>query len=125
IRGFKEALGKEYNIKSIKGEFIGSVAYEEVLSYAEKNKVDAIFATSDNMALGAISALKKIGKKILVCGFDATNKGRSQLRTGKLFSTVDTKPKKLGSLGIQIARDLINGKEVAERTIYDIELIHK
>lgn len=125
IKGFRKAIGKNYNIKLIKGEFIGSVAYEEVLSYVEKNKVDAIFAISDNMALGAISALKKVRKKVLVCGFDATKKGRSQLKSGKLLSTVNTKPKKLGNLGIQIARDLISGKDVAERTIYDIELIHK
>ncbi|GAH38380.1 unnamed protein product, partial [marine sediment metagenome] len=109
VKGFKKAVGKEHKITLSKGEFIGSVAYEKVLSYVKENNVDAIFATSDNMALGTLSALKKIGKKVLVCGFDATSKGKRQLRSGKLLSTVNTKPKKLGSLGVQLVRDLITG----------------
>lgn len=125
VEGFKDAIGKNHIISVLKGEFIGSVAYEGVLSHIRKKEVDAIFATSDNMALGAISALKEAGIKIPVCGFDATTKGMNKLKSGNLISIVDTKPKKLGALGIQMTHDILFGKVVAERTTYDVELISK
>ncbi len=40
-----------------------------------------------------------------------------------MLTTVDTHPRKLGELALQIGMDLLNGKNVAERTIYDIHLV--
>ena len=81
VEGFKDAIGKNHIISVLKGEFIGSVAYEGVLSHIRKKEVDAIFATSDNMALGAISALKEAGIKIPVCAFDATTRDMNKLKS--------------------------------------------
>ncbi|MBU1320862.1 MAG: substrate-binding domain-containing protein, partial [Nanoarchaeota archaeon] len=125
VPGFLDAMGKEYKTKVVIGNFQESIAYEKTLEFMKKNKADAIFATSDNMALGAIKAIKEIDKKIPVCGFDMTELGMDALKKGKLLSTVNTKPRELGALAVHTVNNLLTKKTVAERIEYDIELITK
>lgn len=123
VYGFIDALGKDYKTKMIIGDFQESAAYEQTLEFMKKNKVDAIFATSDNMALGAVKATKTLGKKIPICGFDMTKEGLAALEKGELFSTVNSKPRELGVLAIQAMNNLITKRTVAERTEYSVEFV--
>lgn len=125
VTGCIDALGKDYKTDVIKGEFLESVAYEEVLEYLKDNDVDAIFATNDTMALGAVRAAKKLNKKLFICGFDRTDQGMKALEKGDLLSTVNTKPKELGVLSIQTMENILKKKKVAERLEYGIELVKK
>jgi len=122
VNGFVNKVGKQ-NVHIIPGEFTGSTAYEKIKEYAKSNKINAIFATSDNMALGAAQAMKELNRKILICGFDATNEGRKAVEKGELLSTINTNPEKLGELAIQTAHDIINSRAIPDRIEYDIELI--
>jgi ribose transport system substrate-binding protein len=123
IIGFKKALGTNYNIDIIRGDFQESVAYEQTIKVFNKKEYKAIFATSDNMALGAIKALEKLNKNAIVCGFDRTVEGIKAMNQGKLFSDVNTKPKELGVLAVQTMTDLLSKKLVPQKIIYDLELI--
>ncbi|MBW3000301.1 substrate-binding domain-containing protein [Candidatus Woesearchaeota archaeon] len=125
VPGFIDAMGKEYKTKVIVGHFQESTAYEKTLEYMRKNKVDAIFSTSDNMALGAIKAMEELNKKIPICGFDMTEGGLAALKKGKLLSEVNTKPREQGALGAHTMYNLLTKKTVAERIEYDIEFITK
>ncbi|MFA5796885.1 MAG: sugar ABC transporter substrate-binding protein [Candidatus Woesearchaeota archaeon] len=122
INGFVSKVGKQ-NVKIISGEFTGSTAYEKIKEYAIHNKINAIFATSDNMALGATQAMKELHRKVYICGFDATNEGRKAVKTRELLSTINTNPKKLGELAIQTAQDILEERIIPDRIEYDIELI--
>ena len=52
---------------------------------------DAVFANNDEMAIGAIQAMKSSGvdmKKVVVVGVDATQDGLAEMRAGDLDVTV-------------------------------------
>lgn len=122
--GFIDKIGKE-NAKVMVGEFTGSTAYEAIKEYAKNHKINAVFATSDNMALGVAQALKELHISVPICGFDATKEGQAALKEGILSSTLNTHPEKLGELAIQIAHDKIDNKTIPDRIEYDIELMTK
>lgn len=123
VTGFKTAMGNKYKFSTKIGEFQESVSFEKTLSFVKKNKIDAIFATSDNMAIGAIKAMEKLGRKIPVSAFDWTEEGKRIMQEGEIISDVNSKPKKMGVLAVQTMNDLLNKKIVANRIEYDIEFI--
>jgi ribose transport system substrate-binding protein len=122
VDGFIKIIGKEH-VKILSGDFTGSIAYEKIKEYAQNEKINAIFATSDNMAIGAAQALTEMKIKIPVCGFDATKEGIKAIKNKAIISTINTNPKKLGELAIQTAHDILSGRTVPERIEYDIELV--
>ncbi|MFA6073237.1 MAG: substrate-binding domain-containing protein [Candidatus Woesearchaeota archaeon] len=123
VTGFQDAMTPYHKTNVLIGEFQESVAFEKTLNYLKKNKVDAIFAISDNMALGAIKATEKMKLNIPICGFDRTAEGINAMNQGKLLSDINTKPREMGVLAIQTMQNLIRKKEVPERIEYSVELI--
>ena len=71
-------------------------------------EIDAVFAHNDEMALGAITAIKAAGLEILVVGFDATDDAVIAVEAGKMAATVAQQPKMIGSLGVESAWKVIN-----------------
>lgn len=123
IKGFTDALKGYSKISLIKGEFQKSVAYQNTLEFLKKHKTDAIFATNDTMAIGALQAVEKLGKKIYVCGYDMTSEGRAAFQKGHLFSIVNTKPEFQGALAVETINSILHEKKVAERTEYAYEFL--
>jgi ribose transport system substrate-binding protein len=123
FRGFKENLRKDCTIHTLKADYVASIAYEILLQYAKEHKIDAVFAASDNMAQGAIQALNQLKIRVPVAGFDYTEDGKQAMDEGSQICDVNTHPRKLGSIAVQVCQALLNGKQVAERTIYDIEFV--
>lgn len=81
LRGYKKALASEgislNNELIIKGEYYKELAYENVKKLVQKRvEFSAIFAASDDMALGAIEALDDLGisipEEVSVIGYDDT-----------------------------------------------------
>ncbi len=85
--------------------------------------VDVIFACNDDMALGAIEALKADGffkdekTYIPVCGVDATAVGVDALKDGTLLVTSLNNPVKLGKAIYKTMWLLENGKDVTTDTM--------
>lgn len=79
-----------------------------------------VCANNDEMALGAINALKaanislKAGEGVLVGGVDATSEALASLQAGELATTVFQDAGGQGAGGVQAAVDLVNGKTVAD-----------
>lgn len=78
-------------------------------------KIDAIIANNDEMAIGAIRALEAIGMNddVIVAGVDATIDALEYVKAGTLEVTVFQSPFGQGGTGVEVAMDLINGVEVA------------
>lgn len=76
--------------------------------------IKAIFASNDNMALGAIEALKAAAKlsNVLVVGFDANPDAAKSILADELVASVAQAPKKMAGLGIAALVDLKAGKQV-------------
>lgn len=84
-------------------------------------KIDAVFAHNDEMALGALEAIKASGRKIMVVGFDATSDAVAAVKAGDMAATVQQLPKEIGSKGVDTALKII-GKEKVDKYI-PVELV--
>ena len=82
---------------------------------AEPPKV--IVAANDDMALGAMEAVKARSLKgIAIIGFDALPEAIAQVRDGGLTATIEQFPGKQSSMGVQILADFIkSGKKPADK----------
>lgn len=79
LAGCRDALvrlgGGEIQLQVLEGDFSPMAGYQAIREYMERNgKVDGIFAANDQMGVGAMKALKEMGKRIpeevKVVGFD-------------------------------------------------------
>lgn len=93
---------------------------------ANGNKIEAVFANNDDMALGAIEALKaagyfKDGKYVPVVGVDATAPGLQAIQDGTMLGTVLNDAKNQGIATYKISEVLAKGQTPnKENTGYDI-----
>jgi methyl-galactoside transport system substrate-binding protein len=81
-----------------------------------------VIANNDDMALGAIEALKSAGyfkesKFMPVVGVDATVPAVKALKDGLLLGTVLNDAKNQGSVTVKIAQTLAEGKVPSKETI--------
>jgi len=64
--------------------------------------INAVFAQNDEMALGAIQAIKAAGKldKIIVVGFDAIDDAINAIKKGDMEATIAQQPYLMGQMGV-------------------------
>ena len=74
--------------------------------------IKAVFASNDNMALGAVEAIKNagLGGQIMVVGFDANPDAAAAVLAGDMAATVAQNPTNMGALGVESVLKLINGE---------------
>lgn len=87
--------------------------------------VQAVFAHNDEMALGAIEAIKSSGKNIPVIGFDGNDDALKSIQEGKLTGTVAQQPELIGQLAVQAAYDVLQGKTVEKSIPAPLKLVTK
>lgn len=92
---------------------------------ASKGDVQAIFAQNDEMALGALRAIKAANKSVLVVGFDGTDDGVKAVQTGKMAATIAQQPDLIGALGVVTADKILKGKKVEAKIPVDLKVISK
>lgn len=82
-------------------------------------KIDAVVANNDEMAIGALLAIEAAGKldEILVAGIDATPDALQYMKDGKLEVTVFQDAKGQGAKAVEVAVKAANGEEVESATI--------
>lgn len=76
--------------------------------------IRAIFGSNDNMALGAVEALKQAAMldQVMVVGFDANPDAANSIVAGEMTASVAQAPGNMGAFSIQALHDLANGEEV-------------
>ena len=82
-----------------------------------KDPPNVIVAANDDMALGAMEAVKARGLTgIAIIGFDALPEALAQVRDGGLTATIEQFPGKQSATGVQILMDFIkNGTKPANK----------
>jgi ribose transport system substrate-binding protein len=86
-------------------------------------EIDAVFAHNDEMALGALEAIKASGRDIMIVGFDATDDAVAAVEAGELAATVQQLPKDIGSIGVDTAMKVLGGEAVDEYIPVALELV--
>jgi methyl-galactoside transport system substrate-binding protein len=93
---------------------------------AKGDKIEAVLANNDDMALGAIEALKAAGyfkadKYMPVVSVDATAPGQQALTDGTLLGTVLNDAKNQGKATLNLAAALAQGTDVSKEKVgFDI-----
>jgi ribose transport system substrate-binding protein len=87
--------------------------------------IEALFACSDLMALGAVEAIRAAGRTgdILVIGFDALNDAREAIKAGTMAGSVAQHPADMGRQAIYNAKRILDGQTVESIIPVQIELI--
>ena len=81
---------------------------------SETPDIKALLAGNDNMALGAVSAVRAAGKagKVLVVGYDNIEAIKPMLQDGRVLATADQAAAQQAVFGIQNALKLVKGEKV-------------
>ena len=81
---------------------------------SEYPDLKALLAGNDNMALGAVSAVRAAGKagKVLVVGYDNIEAIKPMLQDGRVLATADQAAAQQAVFGIQNALKLVKGETV-------------
>jgi galactofuranose transport system substrate-binding protein len=92
----------------------------ETLLQQHGKDVTAVYAHNDNMALGAIEAIKAAGKKpgvdILVVSIDAVKAAFTAMVAGELNCTVECSPL-LGALAFDAVEKARKGEPMPKKTV--------
>lgn len=88
-------------------------------------EINAVFAHNDEMALGALQAIKASGRDILIVGFDATDDAVKAVEAGEMSATVAQQPSEIGSMGVETADKVIKGESVEDFIPVDLKLVTK
>ena len=131
VRGFRDALKAAPGIEIVASQTAnwerdqGFNVFQNILQ--SHPDVQAVFACSDLMALGAVEAIaaaKKTGQ-IIVVGFDALAEAREAIQRGSMDATVAQFPSTMGELAVENAYRLTKGEPIKEEIAVPIQLITK
>lgn len=91
----------------------------------EYPQLEALLCANDNMAMGAIAAVKQAGKlgEIQVVGFDNISASHELLLNGSLLATVDQYGSQLAIFGVDYALDILKDGKVPEDKKTPVDLI--
>lgn len=127
--GFVDAAGKHVKIvaeQSANWEVDqGYTATQNILSANPNLKL--IFASNDNMAIGALRAVEEAGKKdaIKIIGFDAITEALNLVDSGEILGTVAQYPAEMGIKGVENMVKAIKGETIEKEINTGAKLITK
>jgi simple sugar transport system substrate-binding protein len=130
-KGFEEVLVKEPRFQvlhSPSGHFEKPRGKEVMEAFLRgwSNRIDAVFAHNDDMALGAIQAIEtaglKPGKDVVLVSIDATRGAIEAIRSGKLGAAIESNPL-LGPLAFDAIEALARGERPDRRIVIPNRLI--
>lgn len=132
--GIQRKLGFEDAMKSAQASIVTSQSgvwemdkANQVASgiLAKYPDIKALLCANDNMALGALAAVRAAGKtgKVYVVGFDNISAANELVQNGQLLATVDQHADKLAIYGIEYALKMLNDKSSPKDQETPVDLI--
>lgn len=126
-QGFHQIADKELSIVASQAADFdrakGLTVTENMLQ--AHDKIQAIFAQNDEMALGAVEAAKSAGKNILIVGFDGSADGIKAVKSGALSATIAQQPELIGQKAVTISKQIANKQAVPETIHVELQLVTK
>ncbi len=124
----KNGIKTEEAIPAVDCDFSRSVAMEKVNALlsngADFSQVDTIISNNDDMALGAIEALKQAGvdiSKMKIVGVDGINTGLQAILDGDMTATVFQNASGQAAAALQAAINLASKQEVNAGISYELD----
>jgi ribose transport system substrate-binding protein len=121
LAGFREAIAGTPGIELVTVQpanserGLGMSVTENILTTHPDLK--AIFATNDQMALGAVEAIaaRNVAGKVAVVGVDATREAVTAIQNGKLSADISMHPEALGRGAVEAAVKAARGQPLDKR----------
>lgn len=121
LAGFREAIAATPEITCVTVQpanserGMGMTVAENILTSHPDLK--AIFATNDQMALGALEAIaaRNVAGKVAVVGVDATREAVTAVQSGKMSADISMHPEALGRGAVEAAIKAARGQAVEKR----------
>jgi ribose transport system substrate-binding protein len=126
--GFEDAM-KAASVKVIdsqSGEWeMDRAAKVASAMLSEHPNLKALLCCNDNMALGALSAVKAAGRRgeVLVVGFDNISDIQEKVKDGSVLATADQHGDQLAVFGIEYALQILGDQTVPEDKETPVDLI--
>jgi ribose transport system substrate-binding protein len=92
---------------------------------AEHPDLRALLCSNDNMAIGAVAAVRQAGKtgEILVVGYDNISATHPLLRSGEMLATAEQYGNQLAVYGIEFALQILDGGAIPEDRMTPVDLV--
>jgi ABC-type sugar transport system substrate-binding protein len=116
--GFEEVIRKNSNIHIIARAYTDwdMIKAEKAMEgfLTKYKRIDAVYAHDDNIAIGAIQAIKKAGRagEFPIAAISGNIEGYEAVKRGEIYSTVSQPPDWEGTTAIRVAIKLMNGEKV-------------
>lgn len=129
INGAKESLEaagvKIVAVQPANGDRNKGMSVTENLLQAHPN-IKGIYSTNDEMALGAIRALKQVNRTdVAVTGFDGSPDALKAIKDGELTASVAQNSYNMGKISVETAVKVAKGEKVDKRIDTGTKLISK
>ncbi|WP_030454053.1 ABC transporter substrate-binding protein [Herbidospora cretacea] len=123
-QGFKEQVAAKAPDIEITFEQTGEFAREKGQQVTEQliqsnPDIDGIYAENDEMALGAVTALKGAGKQagdVKIVSIDGTRGAVQGIVDGWIFGVIESNPR-FGRLAFETAAKFLNGEAIPEKVV--------
>ena len=87
--------------------------------------IQIVFAHNDEMALGAVKAIKASGINALVIGFDGNDDAKDSIDANEMTATIAQQPDLIGALGVELANKIYNGESIKDKIAADLKVYTK
>ncbi|HFD2044412.1 TPA: ribose ABC transporter substrate-binding protein RbsB [Clostridium perfringens] len=87
--------------------------------------IQVVFAHNDEMALGAVKAIKASGINALVIGFDGNDDAKDSIDANEMTATIAQQPYLIGALGVELANKIYNGESIKDKIAADLKVYTK
>ena len=131
LRGFRDAIQPHPEMTIVASQPAnwerdqGFTVFQNMLqAHAD---IDALFACSDLMALGAVEAIAAAGRtgRIRVVGFDALDDARKAIDAGTMAASVAQSPRDMGRIAVESAAKVLRGEGVPADQRVPLALVTK
>jgi len=128
-KGFHSAVDNKAGVKVVASQSAdfdrqkGLTVMENIIQSTPNFNV--VFSQNDEMALGAVKALKAANKKVIVVGFDGSADAQKAVTSGVMTATVAQQPELIGSMAIENAVKALKGGTLPKTIPANLTLITK
>lgn len=87
--------------------------------------IQVVFAHNDEMALGAVKAIKASGINALVIGFDGNDDAKDSIDANEMTATIAQQPDLIGALGVELANKIYKSESIKDKIAADLKVYTK
>ena len=129
-QGFEEVINAQDAVQLVSSQtanFLRTEGLNVTENILQSNPgIKGIFAQNDEMAMGAVRALGgRAGSEVKIVGFDGIADALKAIQAGKMNATIAQQPDKIGSLGVENAMKVVDGKSVDKNIPVPVKLVTK